>query len=168
MKKLIFTIAILLVGATFANAQTLQKFFEKYADDERFQYVSVGKGMSNLASSLGGLASDDKKMMQKMQGMKILTLDADLQSAFAKSVMSELDHIIEIGNFESVVETRDKGERVNIYTRVTGNNDSDMLIVTRERAEFSCIWIKGKMTKQEIIDSFSSNIQILDDVAMSF
>ena len=58
------------------------------------------------------------------------------------------------------VEVRDKGERVNIYYRVTGNDNADMLIITKEQNEFNCIWITGKMTKEEMMDTFSSqNIQ---------
>lgn len=157
MKKLITMVAALFVLTMAAQAQTLQKFFDKYGDDERFQYVSVNKGMMNMASVFGGLAKDEKRMMQKMQGIKILTLDADMESAFAKSFMKELNALVEGGNFESAVEVRDKGERVNIYYRVTGVDNADMLIVNKSRREFSCIWIKGKMTREEMMKSFSEN-----------
>lgn len=157
MKKLITMVAALFFLAMAAQAQTLQKFFDKYGDDERFQYVSVNKGMMNMASVFGGLAKDEKRMMQKMQGIKILTLDADMESAFAKSFMRELNAVVEGGNFESAVEVRDKGERVNIYYRVTGADNADMLIINKSRREFSCIWIKGKMTREEMMKSFSEN-----------
>jgi hypothetical protein len=55
------------------------------------------------------------------------------------------------------VEVRDKGERVNIYYRVTGADNADMLIINKSRREFSCIWIKGKMTREEMMKSFSEN-----------
>lgn len=137
-----------------SQAQSLQKFFDKYGDDERFQYVSVSKGLMNMASVFGGLAKDDKKMMSKMQGLKILTLEENTESTFSKSVLKELYQIIENGNFETAVEVRDKGERVHIYYRISGNDDADMLLVTRDKSELSCIWIKGKMTKEEIMKSF--------------
>ena len=157
MKRIVTTLAILVALIFTGHAQTLQKFFDKYADDERFQYVAISKGMMNMASVFGGMAKDEKKMMQKMNGLKILSLDADSESQIMKSVVREMHQIVSSGNFESAVEARDKGERVNIYYRVSGANNADMLIVTREKNSFNCIWIKGNMTKEELMNSFSKS-----------
>ena len=157
MKRIVTTLAILVALIFTGHAQTLQKFFDKYADDERSQYVAISKGMMNMASVFGGMAKDEKKMMQKMNGLKILSLDADSESQIMKSVVREMDQIVSSGNFESAVEARDKGERVNIYYRVSGANNADMLIVTREKNSFNCIWIKGNMTKEELMNSFSKS-----------
>ena len=73
-----------------------------------------------------------------------------------KSVVSELDKVVEKGNFETAINTRDKGERVNIYYRFSGKDDADMLIVTKEKGEFSVIWLNGKMTKEEMMHTFSN------------
>ncbi len=157
MKKYIITIVTLFVITAAMQAQTLQKFFDKYADDERFEYVSVNKGMMNMASVFGGLANDAQGVMSKMQGLKILTLEDKADSPLMLKVTKELDQIIDNGNFESAVEVREKGERVNIIYRVSGSDNVDMLIVTKEKNEFTCIWIKGKMTKEEMMKVFSQN-----------
>ena len=65
MKKMITIVVTLLLLSAATQAQTLQKFYEKYGDDERFQYVSVNKGMMNMASVFGGLAKDEKNMVGK-------------------------------------------------------------------------------------------------------
>ena len=56
MKKMITIVVTLLLLSAATQAQTLQKFYDKYGDDERFQYVSVNKGMMNMASVFGGMA----------------------------------------------------------------------------------------------------------------
>jgi len=165
MKKIIF-LMLAFFAVTAANGQTLQKFFDKYADDERFQYVSINNGLMNMASVLGGVAKEEKKMMSKMQNMKILTLEGDTESSFVKSVFNELNAIVENGNFETVVEVREKGERVNIFYRIVGENNADMLIITKEKGEFTCIWIKGKMTREEMMNSISSNQFEIDELSM--
>lgn len=157
MKKGIILIVSLFMLTAATQAQTLQKFFDKYADDERFQYVSVSKGIMNMASVFGGLANNEKEIMSKMQGLKILTLQENDESALMTKVFSELNKILEDGNFESAVEVREKGNRVRILFRVNGVDNADMLIVTREKNQFSCIWIKGKMTKEEMMKVFSDN-----------
>ncbi len=157
MKKIMTLVAIWLITSMAAQAQTLKGFFDKYADDERFQYVSINRGMINMGSMIAGISRSDAKIFSKMNNLKILSFTAgNNQQEFLKSVEQELQKIIENGKFESAVEVRDKGERVNIYYRVTGKDNADMLIVTREKNEFNCIWISGRMSMEELMNSFSS------------
>jgi hypothetical protein len=132
MKKIMTIVATLLL-VTAMQAQTLQSLFDKYRNDERFEFVTVGKGMMNMAGAFGGNAKNNSEMMSKLKSLKILTLNADDTSPLMKSVVSELDQVVDKGNFETAVSTRDKGERVNIYYRFSGKDDADMLIVTKEK-----------------------------------
>lgn len=163
MKKIMTLVAVLLMVAA-SHAQTLQSFFDKYSNDERFEYVSVGKGMMNMGNIFGGRghARDNNDMASKMKSIKILTLNADASSPLMKSVVSELDQVVEKGNFETAVETRDKGERVHIYYRFTGKDNADMLIITKEKGEFSLIWMSGKMSKEEMMHTFSTNGKVMN------
>lgn len=154
MKKIMTLIAALII-MTAIQAQTLQSLFDKYRNDERFEFVTVGKGMMNMAGAFGGNAKNNSEMMSKIKSLKILTLNTDETSLLMKTVVSELDQVVEKGNFETAVSTRDKGERVNIYYRFSGKDDADMLIVTKEKGEFSVIWLSGKMTKEEMMHTFS-------------
>jgi hypothetical protein len=156
MKRIMTLVAVILIVAA-AQAQTLQSLFEKYSEDERFTYVTVGNGMMNLASKFGGNEKNGKEMMSKMKSIKILTLNGEANSSIMKTVLQELDKVVQIGNFETAVEARDKGERVHIYYRFSGKDNADMLIVTKEKSEFSLIWISGKMTKEEMMRTFSNN-----------
>jgi len=161
MKKIMTLLAVLLMVAA-SQAQTLQSLFNKYSDDERFEYVSVGKGMMNIGQAFGGNKKDKGEMMSKMKSIKILSLNADASSALMKSVVSDLDQVVEKGNFETAVEARDKGERVHIYYRFTEKDNADMLIVTKGKGEFSLIWITGKMTKEEMMHTFSANGKMMN------
>jgi hypothetical protein len=167
MKRIMTLVAVLLLVAA-SQAQTLQSFFDKYKDDERFEFVTVGKGMMNIGNMFGGLHGkgnnnqNNNEMMSKMKSIKILTLNADATSPLMKQVVSEIDQVVEKGNFESAVETRDKGEIVKILYRFTGKDDADMLIVTKEKGEFSLIWINGKMTKEEMMHTFSDADKIMN------
>ena len=155
MKRIITLVVTILIFATANQAQTLEKLFDKYADDERFEYVSIGGGMMNMAAALGGLEKKDKNMASKMKGLKILTLNANSESALWKQFDRDLKLVLKSGEFESAVEARDKGEKVNIYYRFGANDKSDMLIISQERGEYSIIWINGKMSKEEMMNSFS-------------
>lgn len=162
MKKML-TLVTVLIMVMVAQAQTLQSLFEKYSDDERFTYVTVGNGMMNLASSFVGNSrhkKDSKEMVSKMKSIKILTLNEDAGSSIMKSVSQEFDKVILAGKYETAVEARDKGERVHIYYRILGKDNSEMIIMTKDKTEFSVIWISGKMSKEEMLNTFSSNGQV--------
>lgn len=158
------TLVAVLLFVTAIQAQTLQSLFDKYGNDERFEYVSVGKGMMNMASAFGGMVKNDKELISKMSGIKILTLNQSSDSPLMKSVVRDLDQIVEKGNFETAVEAREKGENIHIYYRVIGNNNADMLIVTKEKDEFNVIWISGKMSKEEMMHTFSSTAEKLNSL----
>lgn len=168
MKRTLTMVVTLLILTAATQAQSLQKFYEKYGSDERFEYVSINKGMMNMGAFLGGMSKSDKNELEKMQGLKILTFSGDTEQAFVKAMIAELDQIVKTGGFESAVEVREKGERVNIYFRVVETNNSDMLIITREKNEFTSIWIKGKMTKEDMMNTFSSTMPEGIPLAMTF
>ena len=156
MKRIMFLVAVLFIVAA-SQAQTLQSLFDKYSEDEHFEYVSVGNGMMNMASAMGGMSKSDNGKSPKMKSTKILTLKASNDSQIMKSFEKELSLVLEAGKFETAVETRGKGESVHIYYRITGKDHVDQLIVAKTKSELSLIWNSGKMTKEELMHGFSSN-----------
>lgn len=156
MKRMITTFALLCIIAIATNAQTLQSIFDKYAEDERFEYVSVGKGMMNMANALGAMAGAGQAMPDMQNGStKILTLKSDAESALSKSIEKELAKAISNGNYETVVETREKGEKVHIYSRNSGKDQTETVIISRERKELSIIWVVGKKAKKKSTEPVS-------------
>ncbi|HOH54595.1 MAG TPA: DUF4252 domain-containing protein [Paludibacteraceae bacterium] len=156
----ILILTILLLASFRTGAQTIDKFFDRYANDERFTYVTVGKGMMNLASSFGSnkeMDKNGKEVLDRLTGIKILTLENSRDEKLMNSVIDELDKVIREGKYETAVRVKDKNETVNIFFRTTGKNQSDMIIVSKERNEMSIIWMNGKMTKEEMSDIFSQN-----------
>ena len=156
MKRTMFLVAVLFIVAA-SQAQTLQGLFEKYSEDEHFEYVSVGNGMMNMASSMGGIAISGKDGKSKMKSTKILTLKATGDSQIMKSFEKELSQVLEAGKFETAVVTRDKGESVHIYFHISGKDNIDQLIVAKTKTELSLIWNSGKMTKEEMMGGTSCN-----------
>ena len=157
MKRIItITVTAIILLLTGANAQTLNGFFEKYDKDSRFESVSVGKFLFNLALLSDDLKSEDREMLANLREIKILTSKEVPEASFAANVMRDLDRVIEKGDFESLVEVREKGERVNIYTRMDGNYVTDLLISVREAGEMNLVWLNGKFSP-EMIEKISHN-----------
>ena len=158
MKRILSLVAVILMIAA-ANAQTLQSLFDKYSSDERFTYVTLGSGSMNMVNLLGNNKHNHKAdLASKMRAMKILTINEDAGLALLKSVDQEFEKVIAAGKFETAVEARDKGEQVRIFYRINSNKDADMLILTKDKSEFSVIWISGKMSKEDMLHTFSKNM----------
>jgi len=166
MKRIISILAIAFIMLfASAKAQSLNHFFNKYDNDSRFESVSVGKFLLNLALFSGDLQPSDRDMISKIKKIKILTTKNGYEPEFAESVMLDLNNTINKGNFENLVEVRDKGDHVNIYTRFSGDNFTDLLIAVKEPDEISLIWISGKISR-DFIEKIQKN-QNGDNIAGS-
>jgi len=151
MKKIIMvTVATILMLLTSANAQSLHRFFEKYDNDSRFESVSVGKFLFNLALISNDMDANERELISNLRKIRVLTTNDVQNRDFANDVMKDLDKVVNSGNFESLVEVRDKGERVNIYTKMAGDNYTDLLIAVKDAGEISLIWLNGKLPKEFI------------------
>lgn len=154
MKKILISTLMLICAITFVQSQSLKEFFEKYQDDERLEYVNLSNGIFNMIPQIMGAENDDLKKMSKLNNMKILSAEGAANASLGEKMEKELQQIIRNGNFQKDLEARDKGEKAYIYHRLNGKDNADMLIVSKEKEEFSVIWITGKMTKEEIQKAF--------------
>lgn len=123
MKKTFILTSMLLVFAAMTQAQSLNGFFEKYADDERFSYTKIGKNMQTLTLEIN-----------------------NANKALAESIEKEVLDIMKKDNFELEVASREKGERSYIYSRPKTNNQGETVIINRDKSEINILWTldKGK------------------------
>ncbi|HEY5509370.1 MAG TPA: DUF4252 domain-containing protein [Paludibacter sp.] len=145
MKKIILLVAVLFM-AVASQAQTLQSLFEKYSENENFEYVSVGGNGMTVASANGNVAKS-KNAGPKKKSTKILTLKAGADSQIMKVFEKDLNAVLEAGKFETTLETRSKGASTFIYYRSLGDDNADQLIVAKTKTELSLIWESGKLGK---------------------
>lgn len=146
-------IILLLTGA---KAQSLDRFFNKYDNDQRFESVSVSKFLINLALFSKDLKPQDRELLANLRKIKILTTSDVADSEFIDRIMADLNKTLDSGNYENLLEVRDKGEHVNIYTRMAGQNYTDLLIAVKEKDEVSLVWLNGKLS-QDIVNKIREN-----------
>lgn len=163
MKKIILLVAVLFITVA-SQAQTLQSLFEKYSENENFEYVSVGGNGMTVASANGNVAKS-KNTGSKKKTTKILTLKAAADSQIMKAFEKDLNAVLEAGKFETTLETRSKGESTHIYFRSLGNGNADQLIVAKTKSELSLIWESGKLGHGQMKYGISSTFdeEVLDE-----
>ncbi len=151
MKRLVYVLTIILfLAGVHAEAQSINRFFARYDHDNRFESVSVGRFLFGLALITGSLSDEEKEIIGNLRQIKVLSSKENLQPEFTKRLMNDLDKVIRNGNFENLVEVRDKGEKVDILVRKKHATYSDLLISVRDKNEINVIWIKGKLTEKLI------------------
>lgn len=143
-KKIIFVIALIALAVNMQAQKSIEAVFEKYADDERFTYVSVGRGAVNMVKylvDLDEMTSKEKSIIENVTGLKILTLESKTENEekLAKNIVSDIYRVVKTDQYDVVAEVREKGERVTIYT---AKNNKEMLLITNKANEMSLIWIK--------------------------
>jgi len=92
--------------------------------------------------------ANERELLSNLKKIRILTTNDVQNRDFTNNVMKDLDKVVNSGNYESLVEVRDKGERVNIYTKMSGDNYTDLLIAVKDAGEISLIWLNGKLPKK--------------------
>lgn len=145
MKKTLFALLFVLVGAGSLSAQKkMEAVFDRYADDDRFTYVSVGRGAFNLIRSFtatADLSNEEREIISKMNGVKILTLDRDRNESTVKRIMNDVTKIVRSAKHESIAEVRDKGQRTEIFL---ARDKSELVIINNDENEMSLIWLHGR------------------------
>jgi hypothetical protein len=155
MKKVTVLVVTLLMIASAAQAQGIEKLLDRYSTDERFSYTSVGSGLIQFGlnfiyNKLKDIDIDNvvKDELSKLTGLKILTLESktEAEKKMITSITDELTNVIKKDTkAELILETRDKKDITKIYTTSEG-----LLIVSTEPEEISIVCFFGKLTKKLI------------------
>lgn len=157
MKKLLTLVATLCLLVSTIQAQSLNRFFNKYANDTRFESVSVGKFLLTLPLIFGDMNQSDREILSCINRIKVLTANSGLDPEFSSAILNDLDKIIVQENYDKMVEVREKGEKVYIYSRMLENKNSDLLVVVKEKDEMNLIWINGKFS-QRVIEKLQNQL----------
>ena len=149
MKKILILAVLLLTASAGLYAQkTMKAIFDKYADDERFSYVSVGKGAFNMVRSLdvlGDVTKNEKDMIANMTGLKILSLESSPNEAVYSTLLNDVQAATSADTHETLVEVREKGERTEIFV---AKDKSEMIIISKDAEDLSIIWLQGTPQKK--------------------
>lgn len=140
-----------MMATTTANAQTIKDFFDRYSQDERFDYVSIGREMLGLAGVFSAADTTAMNTLDRISGMRILTLTDGFDDSLMQDVRQEAEALVRNGHFDTLAEVRSGGERVNVYRRTATEGDDDLLVVTQDEAELTLIWIQGKLSAEELM-----------------
>lgn len=151
MKK-ISLIIIALMASIAMQAQDYKSLYQKYSDDERVTAVYISPVMFKLIGKLPEVKIEDNgvdfgPMIKSMTGFYLLqTEDKDL----ADKIFKDVSKVVNGHKFETLMEVKDKGERVNVFSLGDKNFLKSLLFTAFQGNETTFISIDGLIKRDDV------------------
>ena len=91
MKKILLTVAVMIgfAGASFGQSDAIEKYFEKYMDDEQFTVVYISPKMFNMISKITPEDMDPevKDVINNLKGLRILTTETNTSDFYKEAIL---------------------------------------------------------------------------------
>ena len=151
MKRFILSFIIALATFT-AFGQDYRTIYQKYSDDERVTAVYISPAMFKMIGKLPEVRIEDNgldlaPMIKSMTGFYMLQTD---DSSLAEKISKDVTRIVGGGKFETLMEVKDKGQKVNILSLGDENLLKSLLLTVFDKEESVFIGIDGLMRRADV------------------
>ncbi len=151
MKRIII-IATLLLASMAAFAQNGKSIYQKYSDAENVSAVYISPAMFRLIGKIPDLKLEGEDvnlapLIQSLSGLYIL--DSENSSINAK-IKADTESFIKGGEYELLMEAKEHGESVRMYTAGTEKTVNSFVMLSIEGEALSFICIDGKMDRESL------------------
>ena len=151
MKKL-FAIMVLALMSVAALAQNGRDIYNKYSDEAGVSAVYISPAMFRLIGKIPDVKLEDSEvnfsgLIKSMSGFYIISTE---NLAIADDLYSDVKKFIQKGDFELLMEAKDNGEVMRMYTAGDDKTVSSFVMITRDESEVSFIAFDGRMDREEL------------------
>jgi len=153
--KYIIMFSFLFLGISFnaqAQSDAIEKYFEKYVDDERFTVVYISGKMFSMISKIApeDIVDDPEaeaalEVAKDIKGLKILTSDE-----VGPELYKEAIGLINTKEYETLMTVRDGGENVRFLVKDTGDIINELLLLVGGEENFVLLSFVGNIDLNKI------------------
>lgn len=163
MKK-IYAIAVMLLMAVGAYAQSGKAIYNKYSDFNGVSAVYISPAMFKMIGQLPDLdveAADGEKvdiapLVRSFEGFYLLSVSDKSQAAELKQ---EVQSMIKSGRFEMLMEAKDSGSTMRIYTVGDDKTISSLVMLAQEDDSVQFICLEGCMNRKDFETLIAKSIK---------
>ena len=150
MKKLSIILLMLCLSIS-ALAQNGRQLYEKYSDRPGMQAVYISPAMFRMMGKIPDVEFQSDKvnfssLVKSMTGFYILESG---DKATGAELKAEVNKYIKSGHYELLMESKDNGEVVRMYTAGSEETVTSFIMLADEGEDVSFISFDGKMNRQE-------------------
>ena len=151
MKK-IYAMMVLLSLSLTAFAQGGRDLYEKYSDLPGISAVYISPAMFRLIGKIPDMELQDESvnltpLIKSMSGFYILSTE---DRATTESLYADVKKFVKSGRYELLMETKDDGQVLRMYTVGDEKTVESFVMVTKEDSEVSVISFDGKMDRKQM------------------
>ena len=151
MKKII-VIAVMLLSAIGAFAQDGKSIYQKYSDEKDVSAVYISPAMFRLIGKVPDLKVENSDInlgpiIKSLSGLYIINSE---NPKVNDTLKGEVDRLVNAGRYEMLMEAKDSGETVRMYTLGTETVVNSFVMVSVDGDETSFICLDGKMNREDL------------------
>jgi hypothetical protein len=162
--KRIYAIAVMLLMTVAAYAQSGKSLYNKYSDSNGVSAVYISPAMFRMIGQLPNLdvkASDGEKvdiapLIRSFEGFYFLDVSDKSQ---ASSLRQEVQTMIKSGRFEVLMEAKDSGSTMRIYTVGDDKIISSLVMLAQEGDSVQFICLEGTINRKDFETLIAKSIK---------
>ncbi len=150
MKRMLMIICVLCSGELALAQSSIDKFFQKYQDDESFTVINITPKMFNMFSKFSVDDPDAKKVTElasKLKGLRILIKE---DTKDGQKLYHEAAKFLG-GGMEELMSVRDKDSDLKFMVRENAKgNIQELVMLVGSSSEFVALTVFGDFSISEI------------------
>ena len=151
MKKF-YILALMLLASVSALAQNGRSLYNKYSDLPDVAAVYISPAMFRLIGKIPDVEMQDGSVnfgpiIKSLSGLYILNIP---ESDAAAQLADEVNHFVTKGHYELLMEAKDNGEVMRMYTVGDDKVVNSLVMLSRDGSETSFICLDGTMPREQL------------------
>lgn len=148
MKKFII-VSILLISSITAFSQNGKSIYQKYSDEKGISAVYISPAMFRMIGRIPDIKTNEGEvdLTPVIQGLSGLYIINSENSAVNEKIAKDVNKFIDSGSYEMLMEAKEDGEVVRMYTCGDDKTVNSFVLFTDEGSELTFICLDGKMDR---------------------
>lgn len=152
MKRLVSIVAALFLLTAGVWAQDSKGIYNKYSDNDQVSAVYISSAMFKLIGNLPSMDMGDESMdigsiIKTLDSMYILECE---DPEVSKNIKEDVSKFISKYKFELLMEIKEKGEVVRVYTSGNDKTVTHFVMTATENDAFTLICLDGTMSREDL------------------
>lgn len=151
MKRLTLILTAIAISFTMmAQQSVIDKYFEKYADDDNFTKITINQKMFSLFANFDGGTEGETEFMQaisKLEGLKILVADS---IGNPMQLFKTTSKAIKKAGYEELMSVKDSDENVIFSIKEKDGVIKEMIMLVGGKEEFVLLSLYGVINLKDV------------------
>lgn len=146
-----------MIASVAAFAQSGKSIYQKYSDCEKVSAVYISPAMFKLIGKIPDLEIEDENvdLAPVIRTLKGLYLINSENPDIREGIISDVEKFVGSDDYELLMEAKDEGETVRIYTVGNEQTVKGFVMLALEAAELTFICIDGDMDRNDLDATFA-------------